>query len=478
MDYFTATGDWWIPGDQENQVSGTLDFSSRGVTLILNGCLSIRRQELSQEDESDGIGVWITVPIIHGRTSNMRDVTIFEAQTFTTKAFHRHQIRERFTARLALFGHCAMWDRFSEARIEFDRLHAWSDAPSINEDSQNTNYAIVRTSPQDSMRVKIGDDNVILRSEVVGSWDNSTCHLDQRSAFYIELSQPLRYHEIVETLLRPLQDLLIYCLGNPVRTSSLKLWPNDTNVREYCDAYFNAVQPNQNEEHSFTSPWSYTEPTLLTAQKSPIRIENLVPSWFRLWNAWRPVFIHLLAPFYAPFIYSEHRYSSAFQSAEALHDLNVETFSSAQLDKNNHKLRVKSAINALADADVPEETIQWAQRVLQSRNDKTLRDKINDLTKSTGSVGQKVFDAVPDFAQIVTARRASVAHPAARMGGDDAVARYWCCEVLTWVVRSRLLLDLGCALHDVERLVLNRHAFTHAVSQLQKYERDNTDSSA
>ena len=86
-------------------------------------------------------------------------------------------------------------------------------------------------------------------------------------------------------------------------------------------------------------------------------------------------------------------------------------------------------------------TIDWAQRVLTSRNDKPLSTTIEELVGSTGAIGDTVLDAVPDFGSVVAGARTGVSHGGAKKHLDTA-ERYWYGEVLRWIVRARLLMEI------------------------------------
>jgi hypothetical protein len=103
-----------------------------------------------------------------------------------------------------------------------------------------------------------------------------------------------------------------------------------------------------------------------------------------------------------------------------------------------------------------------------TRNDKPLAQQIHDLVASTGEIGKRVLDVSPDFGKITAAARTGVSHGRARKAMDP-VARFWHGDALRWIVRSRVLMDLGLELVDVEHRVLSRGGFSHAVDEVQKY---------
>lgn len=146
----------------------------------------------------------------------------------------------------------------------------------------------------------------------------------------------------------------------------------------------------------------------------------------------------MCGPYYAPFIYSGHRYASTFQSTEALaHSL----YKGKEKNKPEHQARVNAVAAALEAAALDTDNLRWARAVLLSRNDKPLRKLIDELIAGAGEIGLQLTLAAPGLAEDAAAARALVSHPGS--GGPDVVRRYWIGEALTWVVRAHLLSQLG-----------------------------------
>jgi Apea-like HEPN len=110
-------------------------------------------------------------------------------------------------------------------------------------------------------------------------------------------------------------------------------------------------------------------------------------------------------------------------------------------------------------------TFSWARRVLQSRNDKTLADRVTELVSSLGVVGEQVLAACPRFAVFVARARTGVSHPA--QSSLSNVERYWLGDVLNWVMRAKILVETGLPLTEVERRVSLSAPFRHALEQIR-----------
>jgi hypothetical protein len=94
-------------------------------------------------------------------------------------------------------------------------------------------------------------------------------------------------------------------------------------------------------------------------------------------------------------MYGQHKFGAAFQAVEALH--HEPRFTGRELDRPSHEERVAAIVRAAQAAGVEEDTVAWAARVLRSRNDKPLTQRIEDVVRSAGACGDAVLKAAPTF---------------------------------------------------------------------------------
>jgi ApeA N-terminal domain 1 len=75
--HFTIEGPWWLPDELAHRVPGTLTFDADRLGLVLYDAL--RKFEMP-EGQAVGVGAseWKVDPIVHGRTREGRDFTLFE----------------------------------------------------------------------------------------------------------------------------------------------------------------------------------------------------------------------------------------------------------------------------------------------------------------------------------------------------------------------------------------------------------------
>lgn len=278
-----------------------------------------------------------------------------------------------------------------------------------------------------------------------GRQAGDSVHLDQWCGLEVTGEKPKPALEVLSERARPLQDLLVVCIGQPVRIEQVLLGtPEHAPGQTPLELLFKAVQPAGRTHPAAAVLDSYDSPTLLSYTASPVPFGTLIGRWFGLYDRFPEVVTLLCGPYYAPFIYGRHRYASTFQAAEALARAVPDT---KEKSRDEHRARVQAVVAMLKEAQLGEDVTGWAMRVLQSRNDKPLRQLMEELISSAGDVGRELLAAVPDLADRLAAARAGVSHPGA--AGPGALERYWLGEALIWVLRVRLLAELGVPVSEL-----------------------------
>ncbi|MCU0271197.1 MAG: hypothetical protein MUF83_21515 [Acidimicrobiales bacterium] len=323
----------------------------------------------------------------------------------------------------------------------------------------------MRVKPVDLAEAAVPGARVRLVSGVEGSAGDDHVHLSRWTSFAVRPASSAGAQALIAEFVRPLQDLLVFSLGRSVRLTSLRLLPADLDDPRIgsCEAFFAAVQPPASPNRTFSDVDNYSSPTILSMRTSSLGLEALIPRWFDLWTTRRDVLTLLLAPLYAPFMFGEHGFASTFQSAELLHD---DVLTTRDVSKPEHKHRVNEIVRVLEAGDIDPAAVEWASRVLTSRNDKPLARRIEDLIAATGPVGEAILDADPGIGGSSAAARAGVSH-----GGAAKVLnptdRYWYGQVLRWVVRVHLLTELLGDATDAQHVVVERKAFRRALNEVR-----------
>jgi len=451
VESFASSGRFWLPQTPSRQVHGDLAFDDGGVELHVYETL--RGPTALSGTTRGGAMQWATEPVVYGRLRTGEEVTLLQASGL---ALPVDVAEENWSARFALRGGLAGEDCFSRVLVAFDYLLPWTQPAGIFRGALTASSFTVDTAESVLADATLGDGRTVrLVTGVEGNRSDTTIRLDQWCAFEVA-GQSAPLVEILNDWVRPLQDLLVVCIGMPVRLDDIRLGPG----RELQLA-FEAVQPTASGSRLVPLA-GYAAPTLLTYAGSPVPFATLITEWFALRERLPAAVALLCGPYYAPFIYNQHSYGSTFQSAEAIAK---DLLAGREKLPSEHRRRVGAVKAVLQAADLDADTAGWAIRILQGRNDKPLRQLIEELIAATGDIGSQLLAALPDLAQRAAGERAGVSHP--RDARPAPLERYWIGEALIWVVRVHLLAQLGVTMSTLSARVTAKPMFERIVQELR-----------
>lgn len=459
MEHHTCEALWWLPEQPEVQIPGTLRFDATGLELVLRGSFgqpervsdSVVKTEPKEE----------VLPLLHGRSTDGRSITLIHAQG-TTLTLPIGQVENFYLVDLEIAGtHCKA-DAFEELRCEFDCLTAWVRPPPLAEFEAPFERLSVRFQDTELTRAQVDDTEIRLIASVRGSTSTNAVSVEQAASFVVRIQPAIDMKTLLSKWVRSLHDLLTLALGRSVHLTSLDVRAIDST--EPGKVSFEPVQRGESSTPTWGTLVSNTSPTVFTLFNSPIPFDRLIPQWFSLREDSRETISLLLAPHYAPFIFSEHRYASLFQAAESVATIE---FGGREKEPSEHKARVEAVTQALQNTELDQATRDWAIHVVRGRNDKSLQQKIEELVRSLGAVGEAIVREAPDFVRTVADARAGVSHPRTRKP-LTAIQRHWHGETLGWLVRSYILRQLGWDLAVVEKRVLEREPFRRALREIHE----------
>jgi hypothetical protein len=435
-------------------IHGSLTFDEDGIQLQLDGSLyppaAPKNGVITSSPE------WATEPTVHGRLRHpYGDVTLLQVGGVSMPGLDA----ESWSAAFALTGGLITQDTFSQVTVMLDYLMPWTRPPAVLRSNLTDTLASIDTEQHELATAELDDGTTVqLITGADGIQSDTAVHLDQWCAFQVT-GKPRSLLEILDEWIRPLQDLLVVCLGQPVRIEEILVRPPVQGPRESAlDVAFKAVQPPRKD--SLPHPESYDAPTLLTCERLLLPFATLIKEWFHLYARFPDAVTQLCGPYYAPFIYTRHWYGSTFQSAEAVAKAVGET---REKSRREHRQRVKAVLKALQKAKLDEEVVRWVERLIR-RNDKPLAQLIEELIISTGIVGEQLLAAVPDLAGLAVATRTHVSHPGVK--GPEVLVQHWLGQALRWVIRVRLLAELGIPVSTLAAATTSKPSFQHDVQEL------------
>lgn len=452
MEPFEAPGVFWLPSAPGRRIAGRLSVGQDGITLTVHD--NLRPIEMPTDQVISVAPERVVEKTVFGRlTDREAEVTLLDVGG-TSFAIPFGEVTESFDVSTALVGGHVADRTASRLSIEFDVLRDWVKpigAPSFDMTELRLDIArhVLHAAEVNGHGVEVVQSS----STSFGS----TVLVRRRTTLEIT-GDDLSVDTMFKDWIRPFHDLLIVALGRAVAVTGLRATMQVTIGADVDLAiYTSLIQP---DAHDDTKPLSLREPdaaTLVLLDDPAIDFATLLPAWFKLREELLDAVVQLCAPFYVMFIYSEHRYGSVFQSAEALAKAR---FESRQRPKEEHATRVAAIIDAARGAGVGEADLEWAGNVLRSRNDRPLRELIGELLEQSG-VLEETQRAL--LAPKMATARAGVSHGGA--DGVDTFLRYWLGQLLQWVVRAHLLRELGIPAEAMSKRLQSKPSFRRALKE-------------
>lgn len=460
MEYRTIYGRWWLPESPGHKVPGTLTLDAAGLRLSVHEQL----RTLDSGVVVWGGGKWTVEPVVHGLGSGGQELTVFEAGA-VTGPFEQNE--QDYSVRWAALGRWLDEDDFTAVEFSFDHLTKWTEPPRM---TLEDDVGVIKVDPS-SYRVgdaTIGADVLELRIGSSGTASESAIHLDRAAAFTLRMGAPATFGEILKSRIGPLHDLLTLTLGRPVRITYVKVERAQRSGREpMVDLIYDAQQVPPSTAPTPASLRSHPTIVLLPDLLAAGTFSEVFRNWYILRERQGQALVQLLVPHYVTFLFAQHRFTTAYQAAEAY---SGEQFGSQELDDEDHHKRVQLVMDSL-DAELDREEFKWAKRVLKSKlsgtNYKTQRQLIRELIAATGRMGRDVMLADPKFDRTVANNRGGLSHSGGS-GELTGLQLHWYSETLRWLVRARLTADLGVPFAEVEKAARTGGWFKRAVREVRE----------
>jgi hypothetical protein len=334
----------------------------------------------------------------------------------------------------------------------------------------------VRTGPITLSSVKLKDaSRLTLRSGLEGTEGDAQIDLREYCAFDVTPSQ-LQSWGLLTNRVREGRDLLALSLGQPVRVKWVRL--KAPGWERSFEAYYNSndylVEAEIPDVQLRDDVFRYSSPTLLTAKGAasgplPTSLGTILKRWFSNHASYLDPLDLLLSHLYVEEMRPEHRYSSLFGCIEELHkDLDLDARAESRAAHRARRRRVHAILNEGA-VQLDQDDREWISRlILNSRNDRSIAQKVEDLLRLSGPVGVQILAISPEFPKYVSQARGKISHGA---GGSHSQrsSRLYYEEILRWVIRVvviSLLFDERRR-GDFQQRAAERHLFKSLLNYLR-----------
>lgn len=416
---FSFAGYFWLPDTPARTITGRVTFDGTSIELVLSDGLT------EMELPRDGIDLGPPQREMHrrvfgrligdgededdrssGGVGNSHHVTLIDAVGMVFK-LPTEEMTQRWDIECIILGAHTTAVATKKARLRFDALTAWANPPFLAGRYRTDGIVTVDASESVLHEAITADANYRVVSSAEGSW-GLDMHLDRRTWIEVVAVEESPLGGVHSKWIRPIHDLLILCVGGPVALSEVRvkvhsIWGGTA----WASLIFGATQDTSRRDVSAFRLRAPGTLALLFPEDAPADFSYFVPEWLQLRNDLAKVIEPMTSVFYSASIYPEHRYANTFKAAEELAKTSFET---SDLPKVEHQARVDQILAASRNAAVPAADINWADRVLRSRNDSPLKVLIEKLIEDSGQVGEAISRVLPDAPKRMAAARTAVSH--------------------------------------------------------------------
>lgn len=465
MKPFSAVGDFWRPDDASRTVSGRLTFD--GVSIELHLFDSLTPIEVPVGGVEFGPPRIETHSRLYGRLhettgttlENDRHVTLIDVRGVVMR-IPAAELWQRWDVDTIVLGAHTRDETTTRGSLYFDALQAWASPPMLVTTVDHASGTFTTGTSEIVMHEAIeADVTYRLVASAEGSWGLNV-QLDRRTSIKVDAPRPIEFSNVHSEWARPLHDLLIVCIGAPVALNEIRVEVSSLYGHTKMAALVFGAFQDTTERQLTSSKLREPGTSALLFPDDLAKYSEFLPEWLDLRRDLSAVVDQLTSVFYAPTMYSYNRYANIFKAAE---ELSKKCFDTSDLPKEEHKERVKLIVEAAREASVSEPQVEWAERVLQARNDSPLHVLISKLIEDAGAAGAAIDSAVPKAGRKMAAARTATSH-----GGmvTDPIEQHWFGTLLLFLLRLHLLREIGLPPSVIEQRVLAARQFQNAINVL------------
>ncbi|MFN8052865.1 MAG: hypothetical protein U0Q22_15575 [Acidimicrobiales bacterium] len=447
----------------EAQVSG--EWFEPSATATVNGTLRLGDDwelEVSsglRPDPPDGdpnlLNNFEVIPVIWGTDGDGDEWSLLDS-TFIPSALPAFiGAADTLRPQAVLTGHHLAEDGLVVGfTLATDPLAMWAGNPVLGAE-RHGDSTLVPTGETVLIESATNGATVHLVASVTWMLDNLHATFERHVEWRVHLDEPQPWRSVVEDHVRPLTDLVSFAVGAYSKITDLHIYPADqpdrpNPLRMRWHDGLAVTNPPKQHEAMFTLPMWNGDPAALLSG----------------WHEARARFAHTLTAILArdrqPMHYVEDRIITAGGLIDTIAPaLEIETKEQATPEREAQIARI---LGVLDTAALDAEDLDFARKALRGRNDRTFRQKFDDVAARAGAVGEHVLDAQAGLGGDLAGLRGGPAHGKST---DRAIEGHWAAEAARWIVCSVILREIGFDPSAVDTRIVSQQAFQRCLLGLR-----------
>lgn len=467
MKAFQAEGFWFLPGESQREVAGTLHYSPRrGLRLSLIGTLSDHR----------GFGASEEFPIIHGVVGKSpfgRRVTLVDCCESRGIVTMPGLVSQEVVANKAYIGQEFLVSeadfRFDSARIHLRELNDWFPVSGISRERQGDKEDDFELRIQyrrpELLRLELGEVKATIGMAWKSSFGRHAVSVRERVGMVLEGLGGLRFEHIAANYVRPLRDFFSLVTYAPSSLTSVALGhaaqPREgREEKQYFEVLFQPIGGGLRRSGRQSDPGE-----LLRYEEVRVDLPAMLDRWINFHAEYRPFCHAFFGPLYSPPPFVQTRFLAMIEAmvlyfAKAMPPDNA---TAGALERLRKEVEVQDALPQL----VGERGREWIADALPTEAELSMpRNLLAAMNQHVALMGDLVGGDPEGFVGRISATRRFLLHSdrpesAAPLRGK---ALYWATEKLRVLMTACVLGQLGLPIPHVAQVFRRNRAYQHLLS--------------
>lgn len=431
METIELKGFWWIPGNEEETMVGTLKFTSNegsNLELIV---------EFFDEEK-------FNVDIILGRTSNGADITLYKCfminYSYNSKGFSTVKIYSNIIFEGVHFNKIEDI-KFKEISCHYSNLDEWAWMNGFDVNQNTYNQIEVKYQFPIKEVVEVNNDYTV---EIYPDIQMSSRNLVQKE---MTISQKIYTKVINKTSksfeehmneLRHVQNFISLGVSKPVVIMELvgKTEANQEVFGKYIhypkvNIYFEVQNLEQSQKSIIPLKM------LFNLREIKGEFSNILKTWFERKELLEPIINLYFGTQYNSQIYLEQKFLNLVQAVESYHR---RTRKNIEIEESEHQKRIATILNSVAD-----EHKDWLEGRLSYSNEPILRKRLKELVNDCAEILRLNSNQRDSFIYKVCTTRNYFTHYDKSLEGKaaKAIELIDICNKLEKIIRFNLLIEIG-----------------------------------
>jgi hypothetical protein len=459
MEALKLDGIWWIPGQENVQVAGTMEFQPSGKSVLtLIGAFS----DLESFD--------LDIPkfdIINGLTVDGRKVTLYDCHRSSARLSFPGVMSEEYHVSIVLLGHHFQSKEdvvFDRINVSFTNLDDWLGYSGLQcrhlRDGGRNSLAVTYDFPStveadvNGTRISV-DFTCNVNMNLV-----KTVTITERKSFKIQFPSYRHIEELLHGhLLHNLRNFLSFGLAKP--TYILTLTGSNSGITEGEGDHTREVEVSIIFEQRFNAVEDgKVHPDQMLFQFHDVQdsFQEKISAWLLKADKLQPVYSLYFGPMYQPKMYTDFQFLSLIQAIETYHR---RTYGGEFLSAEKFADVLSTMISAIPEG-LPGDYVNNVRDRLKYSNDLSLRRRLKDLFRELGEILHPFIPDTKDFVQKVLDTRNYLTHYPVELEEKalKGIELYEACLKLIVILQACLLKEMNFSVSDIGEL-LNRHYSNH-----------------